>query len=156
MSPSVQFIISRHLIFLSECCLQLAGHACVDKGIEATEDYVLQIADELLHVRGTETKIVAAASTQVNQKDTNSATDISYPTEQSLRQTEARKKEEEGLEQTLVWLNSTVRGWMRELGIDGLEKLSRRNLRALDYDTASISGLRLIGYDRPLPMWLGN
>jgi len=63
---------------------------------------------------------------------------------------------EEGLEQTLVWLNSTVRGWMRELGIDGLEKLSRRNLRALDYDTASISGLRLIGYDRPLPMWLGN
>ena len=63
---------------------------------------------------------------------------------------------EDGLEDTLVWLDSTVRGWMRELGLDGLEKLSRRNLRALDYDTASISGLRLIGYDRPLPMWLGN
>ncbi len=56
----------------------------------------------------------------------------------------------------MVWLDSTVRGWMREMGLDGLEKLSRRNLRALDYDTASISGLRLIGYDRPLPMWLGN
>ena len=28
--------------------------------------------------------------------------------------------------------------------------------RAIDYDTAAISGLRLIGYDRPLPMWLGN
>ena len=63
---------------------------------------------------------------------------------------------EDGLEEILVWLDSTVRGWMRELGLDGLEKLSRRNLRALDYDTASISGLRLIGYDRPLPMWLGN
>jgi hypothetical protein len=63
---------------------------------------------------------------------------------------------EDSLEETLVWLDSTVRGWMRELGLDGLEKLSRRNLRALDYDTASISGLRLIGYDRALPMWLGN
>jgi len=63
---------------------------------------------------------------------------------------------QDGIEETLQWLRSTTRGWMIELGIDGLEKLSRRNLRALDYDTASISGLRLIGYDRPLPMWLGN
>ena len=63
---------------------------------------------------------------------------------------------EDGLEEMLVWLDSTVRGWMLELGIDGLEQLSRRNLRALDYDTASISGLRLVGFDRPLPMWLGN
>ena len=63
---------------------------------------------------------------------------------------------EDGLEETLQWLKSTLRGWMIELGIDGLEKLNRRNLRALDHDTASISGLRLIGYDRPLPMWLGN
>ena len=63
---------------------------------------------------------------------------------------------ESGLEEHLQWLKSTVRGWMIGLGVDGLEKLSRRNLRALDYDTASISGLRLIGYDRPLPMWFGN
>jgi len=63
---------------------------------------------------------------------------------------------EEGLEELLVWLDSTIRGWMRELGVDGLEKVTRRNLRALDYDTAAISGLRLVGYDRPLPMWLGN
>ena len=63
---------------------------------------------------------------------------------------------EEGFEELLVWLDSTIRGWMRELGVDGLEKVTRRNLRALDYDTAAISGLRLVGYDRPLPMWLGN
>ena len=63
---------------------------------------------------------------------------------------------EEGLEDLLSWLDSTLRGWMRELGVDGLEKVTRRNLRALDYDTAAISGLRLVGYDRPLPMWLGN
>ena len=63
---------------------------------------------------------------------------------------------ESGLEENLQWLSATLRGWMVGLGVDGLEKLSRRNLRALDYDTASISGLRLIGYDRALPMWLGN
>jgi len=62
----------------------------------------------------------------------------------------------DGREEALVWLDSTIRGWMLEMGIDGLEQLSRRNLRALDYDTASISGLRLVGFDRPLPMWLGN
>ena len=49
---------------------------------------------------------------------------------------------------------SKLRGWMRELGVDGIERVGRRNLRALDYDTAAVSGLRLIGYDRPLPMWL--
>ncbi len=45
-------------------------------------------------------------------------------------------------------------GWMREIGIDRIERIGRRNLCAKDYDTAAISGLRLNGYDRPLPMWL--
>jgi hypothetical protein len=45
---------------------------------------------------------------------------------------------------------------MRELGIDGIEAINRKNLRAMDYDTAAITGLRLIGFDRPLPIWLGN
>jgi hypothetical protein len=26
----------------------------------------------------------------------------------------------------------------------------------MDYDTAAITGLRLIGFERPLPIWLGN
>jgi len=60
------------------------------------------------------------------------------------------------IEQFLVWLDSTLRGWMRELGISDLDNISRSNLRALDYGTAAISGLRLVGYDRPLPMWLKN
>ena len=47
-----------------------------------------------------------------------------------------------------------VRGWMREVGIDRIERIGRRNLRANDFDTAAISGLRLVGYDRPLKMWL--
>ncbi|MDP6221121.1 MAG: hypothetical protein QGG76_05985, partial [Candidatus Thalassarchaeaceae archaeon] len=54
----------------------------------------------------------------------------------------------------LISIGSDLKGWMRELGIDGLERIGRRNLRAVDYDTAAISGLRLAGYDRPLPMWL--
>ena len=62
--------------------------------------------------------------------------------------------EEGGLEMNFVELEKSLRGWMRELGIDSLDRIGRRNLRAVDFDTASISGLRLIGYDRPLKMWL--
>ena len=47
-----------------------------------------------------------------------------------------------------------IRGWMREIGVDRIERIGRRNLRANDFDTAAISGLRLVGYDRPLKMWL--
>jgi len=63
---------------------------------------------------------------------------------------------DEDIETSLKWIDGTLRGWMRELGISELSELNRRNLRALDHDTAAISGLRLVGYDRPLPMWLGN
>jgi hypothetical protein len=52
--------------------------------------------------------------------------------------------------------NIKLRQWMAELGIDGLEKIGRKNLRANNYETAAISGLRLIGYNRPLPMWLNK
>ena len=51
-------------------------------------------------------------------------------------------------------LESEVKGWMREIGVDRIDRIGRRNLRADDYDTAAISGLRLIGFDRPLKMWL--
>tara|TARA_Y100001970_G_C14259835_1_gene879242 strand:+ start:7441 stop:8994 length:1554 start_codon:yes stop_codon:yes gene_type:complete len=63
---------------------------------------------------------------------------------------------EEKLELTIKTLNSSIRGWMRELGANNLFEINRSNLRAMDQDTAAISGLRLIGYDRPLPMWLKN
>ena len=60
------------------------------------------------------------------------------------------------VEVALSALDEFLRGWMLELGIINLNELTRRNLRALDHETAAISGLRLIGYDRPLPMWLRN
>ena len=53
-------------------------------------------------------------------------------------------------------INSGLKGWMRELGVERMSMFSRRNLRAMDMDTAGISGLRLVGFERPLPMWLGN
>ena len=60
----------------------------------------------------------------------------------------------EGLSKKIEELEKGVRGWMREIGVDRIERIGRRNLRANDFDTASISGLRLVGYDRPLKMWL--
>ena len=51
-------------------------------------------------------------------------------------------------------VSGDLRGWMREIGIDRMERIGRRNLRANDFDTAAISGLRLVGYERPLKMWL--
>jgi len=53
-------------------------------------------------------------------------------------------------------INSGLSGWMREVGVGRISMFSRRNLRAMDMDTAAISGLRLVGFERPLPMWLGN
>ena len=53
-------------------------------------------------------------------------------------------------------ISEEIRGFLSEIGVDSIDKLSRKNLRALDYETAAISGLRLIGYDRPLPHWFNN
>ena len=61
---------------------------------------------------------------------------------------------EKEIDNFLKTIYEEIRGWMRELGIDDIDKIGRSNLRANNYDTAAISGLRLIGYERPLPMWL--
>ncbi len=58
------------------------------------------------------------------------------------------------LSSKIVDIGRGIRGWMREIGVDRIERIGRRNLRANDYDTAAISGLRLVGYERPLKMWL--
>ena len=60
------------------------------------------------------------------------------------------------VEEWLTDVAAELRGCMADLGLDSLEALNRRHLRALDHDTASQSGLRLAGYDRPLPEWLGQ
>ena len=60
------------------------------------------------------------------------------------------------LEAWLAEFASQLRGRMTDLGVDALERLNRGNLRALEHDTAAQSGLRLAGYDRPLPQWMGQ
>ena len=57
-------------------------------------------------------------------------------------------------EESIDEIERALRQLMREIGVDRIERVGRRNLRAIDYETAAISGLRLIGYDRPLKMWL--
>lgn len=61
---------------------------------------------------------------------------------------------EQDIEETLSAMSAELSGWMRKIGIENIERIGRRNLRAMDYETAAISGLRLVGYDRPLPIWL--
>jgi hypothetical protein len=38
-------------------------------------------------------------------------------------------------------------------GHDDIKDLSEEDLRAMDYETAAITGLKLIGYERRLPWW---
>jgi len=62
----------------------------------------------------------------------------------------------DNVEEPLKEISAELSGWMREIGIENIERIGRRNLRAMDYETAAISGLRLVGYGRPLPIWLDS
>jgi glutamate synthase domain-containing protein 2 len=42
---------------------------------------------------------------------------------------------------------------MGHAGVNSVKDLSNHHLRALTYDAAAITGLKLVGYDRELPMW---
>ena len=53
-------------------------------------------------------------------------------------------------------LGDQLRWWLEELGIDSIEKIERKHLRANDEATANLSGLRLAGYERALPMWFSQ
>jgi len=57
------------------------------------------------------------------------------------------------------WLDeiqSKLSTLLQNLGLESIDSLSRQNLRALDYETAAVSGLRLSGYERPLPHWFAR
>lgn len=45
---------------------------------------------------------------------------------------------------------------LNRLGLASIDSLERANLRACDQDTAAVSGLRLAGYDRPMPHWFAR
>ena len=57
------------------------------------------------------------------------------------------------------WLNEIhveLSKTLQRIGLESIDSLSRQNLRALDYETAAVSGLRLVGYERPLPHWFAR
>ena len=56
----------------------------------------------------------------------------------------------------LQTLHQDMAGVLSRLGLDSIDRLQRANLRALDHETAAISGLRLVGYERPLPHWFAR
>jgi hypothetical protein len=62
----------------------------------------------------------------------------------------------EVVESWLAELDADIRGRLIEIGEDGIDQLNRRHLRALESDTANMTGIRLAGYDRPMPQWLGQ
>lgn len=53
-------------------------------------------------------------------------------------------------------LSANLMTQLNRLGLSSIDSLSRTNLRACDQDTAAVSGLRLAGYDRPLPHWFAR
>ncbi len=58
-----------------------------------------------------------------------------------------------------IWLydiKSELTRHLQRIGISTIDALSRAHLRALDYDTAAMSGLRLSGFERPLPHWFSS
>jgi len=66
------------------------------------------------------------------------------------------KKQAQAIDGMLDEMEAEMRGWLVEAGVDSIDRLDRRHLRAVDHPTASSTGLRLDGLDRPLPHWLGK
>ena len=62
----------------------------------------------------------------------------------------------EDIEFWLQGLTIDLQNTLRNLGLDSVDILQRSHLRALDHDTASVSGLRMSGYERPLPHWFAR
>ena len=62
-------------------------------------------------------------------------------------------------EDIAYWLQGTqddLASQLRRIGLNSIDLLDRKHLRALDHETASVSGLRLAGYGRPLPHWFAR
>ena len=119
------------------------GLSARDAGVSET----LHILDIPWDASADDAIIAAAAGCGIIRADPFSDEDDA-PTTQKARAS--------AIESWLSDFAAQLRGRMTDLGIDALEKLNRRHLRALEHDTAAQSGLRLIGYDRPLPQWMGQ
>ena len=62
-------------------------------------------------------------------------------------------------EDIAYWLQGTqedLASELRRVGVKSIDMLERKHLRALNHETAAVSGLRLAGYERPLPHWFAR
>tara|TARA_B100001113_G_scaffold288646_1_gene244508 strand:- start:300 stop:1874 length:1575 start_codon:yes stop_codon:yes gene_type:complete len=62
-------------------------------------------------------------------------------------------------EDIAYWLQGTqddLANELRRIGINSIDMLERKHLRALNHETAAVSGLRLAGYERSLPHWFAR
>ena len=57
------------------------------------------------------------------------------------------------LDTDIQFREKEMRGWLQQMGAANLNDLKRHHLRAVTYEAAAMSGLRLEGYRQPLPMW---
>ena len=65
-------------------------------------------------------------------------------------------KEIQEMEKVSSEIHQELRGWLEELGLDSIEKIGRKHLRSNSYEIAALSGIRLTGYERALPMWFSQ
>ena len=63
---------------------------------------------------------------------------------------------DENLSGWLSQVSADLSAHLNRIGLNSIDALTRSNLRACDQDTAAVSGLRLAGYDRPLPHWFAR
>ena len=62
-------------------------------------------------------------------------------------------------EDIAYWLQGTQEDLateLRRIGVNSIDSLERKHLRALNHETAAVGGLRLAGYERPLPQWFAR
>ena len=60
-------------------------------------------------------------------------------------------EEPEDIAYWLAGISDDLNQILRRIGMSSIDNVARSNLRANDYDTAAVSGLRLAGFERPLP-----
>ena len=63
---------------------------------------------------------------------------------------------DENIHGWITQVSAGLSAHLNRLGLSSIDMISRGNLRACDQDTAAVSGLRLAGYDRPLPHWFAR
>ena len=50
-------------------------------------------------------------------------------------------------------MNEEIKTIVSSMGHDSIDQMNKNDLMALTYDAAAVTGVKLIGYDRVLPMW---